>query len=407
MKRALTIGLAALFLAGCGGSASTVPSGTKTGASVRAKRTLVIKTYDYTLSVAPFPSGFNPYCQESNLTVWGVISGTPFDLNSGSLPTFTGGNPVDINVAACNAAAGNSMHAVLEISSGSMRFVSRTNGFALDSVDASTAILTVTDNSTGYSTNGNIYSRAPANQRVHVWGIGDPYGLGQGNQGPDEPVFSGTQSTCDPTGQCVGGSGAVSFHVARPNTTTVPAAEYRNLIVLENQPDAAGYSLNYELIPGGIYDVRFQTVYRYQQDAQYVQSMIWQDHDNNQNVITAMGIDNFDGLGNKYFFNYGGHSGGIGDPFLYHTEVMTPGHVDTWEIQFRNIADSTGWIDLYRNGVKQFHYDGRTVTTTSYDLMSFGIYYYNWNINRSTVLYQDMTFNTFELSTIPGPVPPM
>jgi hypothetical protein len=239
--------------------------------------------------------------------------------------------------------------------------------------------------------------------RTHVWGLGDAYGWGQGQQGPDEPVFALTQPRCDSTGQCTGGSGPVSFHVERPNTTTIPAAEYRNLIVLE-KPDASGYGMNYELGAGTIYDVRFQTVYRYKQDAPKVQSLLWQIHDGDQNVMTGFGVDNEDGKGSRYCFNYSEHPEGT--PAPWHSEIMTPGHVDTWEIQFRNAADSSGWIDLYRNGVKQFHYDGRTVTTTRYDLMSFGIYYYNWNIARSTVLSQDMTFNTFDLSIIPGPVAP-
>jgi hypothetical protein len=239
--------------------------------------------------------------------------------------------------------------------------------------------------------------------RVHVWGLGEAYGLGQGNQGPDEPVFGLAPSRCDASGQCIGGSGPVSFHVERPNVTTIPAAEYRNLIVLE-KPDAHGYGMNYELGAGTIYDVRFQTVYRYQQDAPKVQSLLWQIHDGDSNVLTGFGVDNEDGKGSRFCFNYSEHPDGT--PAPWHSEIMTPGHVDSWEIQFRNAADASGWIDLYRNGVKQLHYDGRTVTTTRYDLMSFGIYYYNWNIARSTVLSQDMTFNTFDLSTIPGPVPP-
>jgi hypothetical protein len=242
--------------------------------------------------------------------------------------------------------------------------------------------------------------------RVHIWGLGDTYGLPTQNQGPDEPVWSGTQPSCDSDGQCAaGGTGSVSFHVARPNTTTVPAAEYRNMMLVEKVIDSTNYAFNYELAQNTVYDVRFQTVYRMQPDAQYVQSLIWQDHDRAGNVQTSLGIANHDGAGMTYFLNCG-ESGGIGDFFPWYSEVVSYGHVDTWEIQFKNTSDASGWVDLYRNGVKQHHCDGRTVTT-DYDILSFGIYYYNWEIPRSTVLSQDMTFNSFDLSSIPGPVAPL
>ncbi len=41
---------------------------------------------------------------------------------------------------------------------------------------------------------------------------------------------------------------------------------------------------------------------------------------------------------------------------------------------------------MYRNGRREVHYRGPVVKTTRYDLMSFGIYYYDWKIARSTML---------------------
>jgi len=238
--------------------------------------------------------------------------------------------------------------------------------------------------------------------RTHIWGLGDTYGLQTQNQGPDEPVWSGTQPSCDSTGQCAaGGTGSVSYHIARPNTTP-PAAEERNMMLVEKVIDSTGYAFNYELAQNTVYDVRFQTVYRMQPDAQYISSIIWQDHDGAGNVLTSLGVANPDGAGMRYSFN----GGAPGAPALWNSEVMSYGHVDTWEIQFKNTSASNGWLDLYRNSVKVAHRDGPTVTTT-YDILSFGIYYYNWEINRSTVLTQDMTFNSFDLSSIPGPVAPL
>jgi hypothetical protein len=247
------------------------------------------------------------------------------------------------------------------------------------------------------------------NLRTPEWSIGDVWGLPSTSDGQlaDRPVFSGSPAACvaeQTAAQCTGGSGAVSFHVERPNTTTIPSGEYRNMMIVQKWDPAKRYAFNDELVPNGTYDVRFQTVYRYQQDAPHVQSLIWQLHDGNSNVMTGFGVDNDDGAGSRFAFNYGNHPDGT--PAPWHSEVMTYGHVDTWEIQFRNAADAGGWIDLYRNGVKQLHYDGPTETTTTYDLMSFGVYYYDWKIARSTVLSQDMTFNYFSLSTIPGPIPP-
>ncbi len=252
-------------------------------------------------------------------------------------------------------------------------------------------------------------ARGPS-PRTLVWAIGSPWGRPAKSDGQDrdQPLFSGAPARCiaeeSGAAQCVGGSGAVHFHVQRPDTT-VPAHEYRNMMVIQKWNAAHTYAFNYELVPNGVYDVRFQTVNHYHQDAKDVQSLVWQNHSGNGDVLTALGVINRDGKGNQWFFNYA-NPAGTTDAFHWHG-AMTPGATDTWEIQFRNASDASGWIDLYRNGVRQLHFNGPVVTTTKYDLMSFGIYYYNWQIKRSMVLSQDLTFNYFELSTIPGPVPPL
>ena len=244
--------------------------------------------------------------------------------------------------------------------------------------------------------------------RSLVWAIGDPWGLPSSDdgQGRDVPVFSGSPARCVPEGtsaQCTGGSGAVSFHVQRPSATTYPAREYRNMIVLQKWNAAHDYAFNYELIPDAVYDVQFQTVDRMQDDAHYVRSLLWQNHPRRGPVITGLGMDNPDGKGNQFFFNYGGHEGGAADPYPWHGATARGG-VDTWEIQFRNSSNAGGWIDMYRNGKRQVHYNGPVVPTTEYDLMSFGIYYFDWH--RSRIASTDITFNYFRLWLIPGPVAP-
>jgi hypothetical protein len=246
--------------------------------------------------------------------------------------------------------------------------------------------------------------------RVRVWSMGDPWGLPATTDGqnPNGPVFSGTPATCvaqQGAAQCTGGTGAASFHVERADTTTIPAAQYRNMMVLQTWNADKSYAFNYQLVPDGAYDVRFQTVNHMKDDARYVQSLIWQNHAGDGTVSTALGVENYDGNGNEFYFNAGGHEGGIADPFPWHG-TTAQGGVDTWEVQFRNSQDASGWIDLYRNGQRVVHYSGPVVKTTAYDLMSFGIYYYDWEISRSTILSTDITFNYFELSTIPGPVAP-
>ena len=248
------------------------------------------------------------------------------------------------------------------------------------------------------------------NPRSVVWKIGDVWGMPSTTDGqnPSGPSFANAQASCvaqQTAAQCSGGAGPVSFHVQRNDMQTVPAAQYRNMMILQKWDPAKQYAFNYQLTPNGAYDVRFQTVNHMKDDAQYVQSLIWQNHAGDGSVMTALGIENPDGRGNQFYFNSGGHEGGIADPFTWHGPAAQGG-VDSWEIQFRNAQDASGWVDLYRNGVRAVHYSGPVVKTTAYDLISFGIYYYDWEIKRSTILSTDITFNYFELATIPGPVAP-
>jgi hypothetical protein len=246
-----------------------------------------------------------------------------------------------------------------------------------------------------------------ADPRRVIWSIGDPWGLPSSSDGQreDRPVFSRAPAPCVPeqtTAQCTGGAGAVSFHVRRPSATTVPAPEYRNMMVLQKWNAQRTYAFNYELVPGGIYDVRFQTVNHMKDDAKDVQSLIWQEHAGDGSVRLALGLIDRDGRRNEFFFNYGMRDG---DEYYWHG-ATAPGGVDTWEVQFRNASDASGWVDMYRNGRREVRYHGPVVKTTAYDLMSFGVYYYDWEIPRSAIVSTDITFTFFVLAAIPGPVSP-
>ncbi len=242
---------------------------------------------------------------------------------------------------------------------------------------------------------------APAGRSL-VWSLGGPFheAGAEDHQGPDQPVFSGAQPRCrvnrDGSQACEGGSGRVSFHVERPSAASVPAPEYRNMIFLDANLLEAGRS----------YDFVFETVDQLQPDVRFTQKLIWQLHPGRGDVLTALGVSNEHGIGNEFFFNAGGGEGGNGKPFAWHGRARA-GAVDDWEIQLRNAADASGWVDLYRNGVLQLHHAGPTVPTTFYDLVSFGIYDYNWNIPRAKALRDDLTVNRFDMYTIPGPVPPL
>ena len=143
----------------------SVPSGTGNGAAPSQQKghlrnvRSVRKTYDYTLTVQPYPSGFNPSCQEVNPTIWELLpngTGTianPLNIVGGEQPT------VNVGASCGLAPTGNSMHAILDVDYGTMRFIPETStgNFKIDSVDDSGALLTITDNTTGVSSNQYIY----------------------------------------------------------------------------------------------------------------------------------------------------------------------------------------------------------------------------------------------------------
>ena len=140
----------------------SVPAGTgaapnQTKGHVRNVRS-VRKTYDYTLHVYAYPSGFNPPCQEVNPTIWELL---PDGSGTWANPvSFAGLEQPTVNVgASCGlAATGDSMHAILDVDYGSYRFIPTGNGnFKIDSVDDSAALLTITDNTTGVSSQQYIY----------------------------------------------------------------------------------------------------------------------------------------------------------------------------------------------------------------------------------------------------------
>jgi hypothetical protein len=270
------------------------------------------------------------------------------------------------------------------------------------------AVFAVVTAAAGFRAAGAQAAPAPV-QRTLVWSLGDHWEMSPADagQGRDVPVFARTRPTCVREGNtqlCSGGTGPVSFHIERPSLRR-PPPEYRNMIVLSKWDAAKQYAFVYELVPGAIYDVQFQTVNRMPDDAKDVQCLLWQVHPGRGNVITGFGMDNPDGRGNQFFFNYHGHEGGP-DPFPWHGATKR-GDTDTWEIEFRNAADASGWIELYRNGKQQFFYEGPVVPTTYLELMSFGIYYYHWHdIDRSTILSTDVTFNYFNLWMLAKRVPP-
>jgi hypothetical protein len=137
--------------AGSGAAPSQLKSG------VRAVRT-VTKTYNYTLSIKPYPSGFNPPCQEVNPTVWIYYPGSGQAAWTDT-SSQAGGNPPDINIgASCGLAhTGDSIHVLMEVVYGNPRFIAGSGNFAVDSVDDSHSNLTITDNTTGVSSQLSVF----------------------------------------------------------------------------------------------------------------------------------------------------------------------------------------------------------------------------------------------------------
>lgn len=239
--------------------------------------------------------------------------------------------------------------------------------------------------------------------RVRVWSIGDAWGLtgSEDGQAAHRPEFSGSQPSCGSDLHCTGGTGRVSFPLRRSDTTTVPPAEWRNMMVLQKPTTPGGYAFEYALADNQAYDVRFQTVYKYRPDAKGVSSILWEVGGGEN----ALGVVNDIGTGNRFFYN-------PNNTAQWHSEVLHYGRVDTWEIQMLWTHAATGWTDVYRNGTKVFHYTGAVKPYADCNhpncFTAFGMYYYRWNdaARLSTVKDQNVTFNYFVLDKIPGPVPP-
>jgi hypothetical protein len=139
----------------------SVPAGTGAAPSqpksqVRAPRT--IKTYNYTLTIPAYPSGFNPPCQEVNPTIWLSAGGTAVDATNG-VSSQAGGSPPSINLGpSCGLAhTGDSIHVQMEVNYGNPGFVAGSGNFKVDSTDDSGSLLTITDNTTGVSSQVTVY----------------------------------------------------------------------------------------------------------------------------------------------------------------------------------------------------------------------------------------------------------
>ena len=165
------------------------------------------------------------------------------------------------------------------------------------------------------------------------------------------------------------------------------------------------------LRPGGFYDCVFQTTSNLGADAPYTQNLIWQDHNTSGSVNTALGVENYDGKGSKWYMNTGGAKGVSSNSNYPHTweAPYVPGETDQWEIQWKNTNDSSGWVDLYRNGAKVDHYSGPNVVAgTQYNVVGIGIYEWDWRLpHDSKLLSQSITFSNFTMYAIPGPISPM
>ena len=136
----------------------SVPSGSGAAPSTSQKSHVryphtIIKTYDYTLTAPAYPSGFSPYCPEVNLVVWnpGPPPSDPNRSRSSAArsrsSTSGAATPRRVTTSTCS----------WKSTYGNMRFISKTGAFSLDSVDDSGALLTVSDYTTGDSSNYEVY----------------------------------------------------------------------------------------------------------------------------------------------------------------------------------------------------------------------------------------------------------
>ena len=85
----------------------------------------------------------------------------------------------------------------------------------------------------------------------------------------------------------------------------------------------------------------------------------------------------------------------------------TPGETDSWEIKAHEAGDSTGWVELYRNGVFKGHFDGPTFnesSTVTTAFWNFGPYKWLWQSvggGGSLMTSINQTMSNMTLRTIP------
>ena len=142
----------------------SVPAGSGAAPSqpksqVRTPRT--IKTYDYTLTIPAYPSGFSQGCQEVNPSIWLQYPGssTAYDPTASGVSSQVGGSALNINLGpSCGLAhTGDSIHVQLTVRYGTPRFIAGSGNFRIDSVDDSGSDLVITDNTTGVSSQLTVY----------------------------------------------------------------------------------------------------------------------------------------------------------------------------------------------------------------------------------------------------------
>jgi hypothetical protein len=242
--------------------------------------------------------------------------------------------------------------------------------------------------------------------RAVDWQEGDAFQRSSPYDGQiQQPTYSGSNAQCDDL-NCSHGSGAITFHITRPNTTTPqnPNGSWRSMEILTSNV----------LTNGQTYDCVFSTTVTAPPDVYGSANIIWQDHANVGGVYTNFGLANNENEGTTWSLSAGGSrppwdiSTNPGRNFVWKGQYQ-PGETDMWEIQFKNAADSSGWLDLYRNGILQIHYTGgNIVPSTAYDVIGFGVYEFHWeNATNSSALFQTVKFNSFALYRIPGRIAPL
>jgi hypothetical protein len=113
----------------------------------------IIKSFTYTLGSASYPSGFNPTCGSSLIAyvTFGSFTTTQF--------SFAGAIDEEIHLGPCHAAAGDSITVTIDSFYGEVvkEKIQNGNFFVIDNTQDSGANVTITDNTTGYSLNTQIY----------------------------------------------------------------------------------------------------------------------------------------------------------------------------------------------------------------------------------------------------------